>query len=99
MKLLLILGICLLIAIPALATIKGQNVNGLVTRELKQVRRTAINARNALNVSKAKMQALNASYGAELDADDKTKLTSVFADIVTAASELDDLGINIDMSP
>ena len=89
---LLILGL----ATTAFATIKNQNVNDLITIELKSARNTAIHARNRLNTVKAKMENINTNYGSEIDAADLAKLTSIFADIVTASEELDDLGINID---
>ncbi len=92
----LVLSFISILAMPVFSAIQGQNVNDLITSELKQVRRTAISARNSLNVCKAKMQSINSNYGSEIDKADLTKLTSIFNKMVTSASQLDALGIDID---
>ena len=96
MRKLLIVALFLMIATPTFATIKNQNVNDLLSVELRQARNAAISARDSLNARRAKMLSINTNYGSEIDAADLAKLTSVFNDIVTASEELDDLGINID---
>ena len=96
MKKLPLIVLFLALATPSFSAIKGQNVNDLITIELKRVRQTAISARNALNASKVKMQNINANYGSEIDQADLTKLTSIFNKMVSSASQLDDLGIDID---
>lgn len=96
MKKLLIITLIIMVAIPAFARIKDQNVTDLITVQLKQAREVVIGARNRLINCRDKMQAINSSYSSEVDSADLTLLTSIFSDINDAIDTLDDVGINID---
>ena len=80
----------------AVATIQKDRIANRVIGGLSDARSASLRCRTALDAVKTDLQDLNTTYGAEIEAADKTLLTSVFSDITDAITELNDLMLNID---